>query len=394
MKSLRQLTVIVIMSIFILNVSAFAADATKFSTKPKLNNQKKWRIAYYEGGPFINYPTTLIEIVNGLIGLGWIESANIPEIKGKNTEKLWEWLSSNLKSDYLEFVKDAHYSANWNKNSKKGQESLRDKTARKIIKRFNKKKDIDLIIAMGTWAGQDLANDKHTINTLVCSTSDPITAKIIKSADDSGFSHVHARLDPTRYERQLKVFYDIIGFKKLGVAYKDTIGGRSYSAIATVEKMARELNFEIVRCHVKSDSKGEEEVKSLLSCYKKIAKDVDAIYVTSQTGVNKKSITNIVNLFNSSNIPSFSQHGMKYVKYGLLMSISQAGLKFVGKFHAKTIAQIFNGAKPGELNQVFKAPLSIALNLKTAELIGYDPPVDVIGAADEIFQEIETYKKK
>ncbi len=34
-------------------------------------------------------------------------------------------------------------------------------------------------------------------------------------------------------------------------------------------------------------------------------------------------------------------------------------------------------------------PPKIAINLKTAEIIGYDPPVDVLGAADEIYQEIE-----
>jgi len=52
--------------------------------------------------------------------------------------------------------------------------------------------------------------------------------------------------------------------------------------------------------------------------------------------------------------------------------------------------EAFCGAKPGELAQLFEEPPKIALNLKTAEMIGFDPPVDIMLAADEIFQDIET----
>ena len=72
------------------------------------------------------------------------------------------------------------------------------------------------------------------------------------------------------------------------------------------------------------------------------------------------------------------------------MSISQASYKYVGEFNAKTIAKVLNGAKPREIPQIFEEPPKIAINIKTAEIIGYDPPVDVMLAADEIFQEIET----
>ena len=40
-----------------------------------------------------------------------------------------------------------------------------------------------------------------------------INAEIIRSVEDSGLDHVHARVDPWRYERQVRVFHNIIGFK-------------------------------------------------------------------------------------------------------------------------------------------------------------------------------------
>jgi hypothetical protein len=53
----------------------------------------------------------------------------------------------------------------------------------------------------------------------------------IKSNDDSGFDHINAHVDPSRYERQVLVFHDAINFKRLGVTYENTVNGRSYDAI-------------------------------------------------------------------------------------------------------------------------------------------------------------------
>ena len=93
-------------------------------------------------------------------------------------------------------------------------------------------------------------------------------------------------------------------------------------------------------------------------------------------------------IVNNRRIPTFSQAGSGEVEAGFLVSISHAGYKYVGQFHAETIAKIFNGAMPNQLNQVFEQPPKIAINLRTAEMIGFDPPIVILGAADEIFTEI------
>jgi ABC-type uncharacterized transport system substrate-binding protein len=368
---------------FLVNVAVLAADKGNFSTNPATNNGKKWRIGYYEGGEYISYQRNLLMTVKGLMELGWIETIEIPSQAGEQTKDLWNWLVADTKSEYIEFVEDAHYSANWNKE-------LRKKTAAEIINRLNETKDIDLMIAAGTWAGKDLANDRHQTPTIVISTSNAVSAGIIKSVEDSGYDHIHARVDPFRYERQITIFYNIIGFQKLGVAYENTATGRAYAAMDKVEQVAEEYGFEIVSCYTIDDvpdiKVSEESVKK---CFTELGDKVDAIYVTVQNGVNVKSIPGLVNLVNSFDLPTFSQYGSSFVKYGFLMSISRAGYKYVGHFYAETIAKIFNGAKPRQLDQLFEDPPKIAINLKTAEIIGYDPPVDVLGAADEIYQEIE-----
>jgi ABC-type uncharacterized transport system substrate-binding protein len=401
----------------------------KFGTTPSLNKGQKWKIAFYEGGPHANYyhyleatvrglmnlgwiekadltkiksrkkdtkrlwnwlvnsaeSNYLEATVRGLMNLGWIEKADISKIKSKNedTERLWNWLVNSAESDYLEFVKDGYYSANWDDEQRQENKSG-------LLKRLKSEGEINLVMAMGTWAGLDLANNEHSVPTIVMSTSDPVESGIIKSQDDSGFDHVHARVDPYRYERQLRIFHDIIKFKKLGIAYEDSIYGRSYSAIDTVEKVAADIGFDVVKCYTKSDiSDTDVASESVIRCFNKLSKKVDAIYVTIQGGVNTESIPNLVKIANKNSIPTFSQLGSKEVQQGFLFSISRPGFKPAGLFLSATIAQVLNGAKPRQLKQVFEESPSIAINLKTAEIVGLYLYADILAAADTIYRDIK-----
>jgi ABC-type uncharacterized transport system substrate-binding protein len=384
MKIINNIFMVFSLFAFIAATPVLALDKEQktFDTSPTKNNGKKWRIAYYEGGPYIDYQKYLTETVKGLMKLGWIDSAVLPKQTGEETKLLWDWLVSDANSQYLEFMSDAHYSANWDEKERK-------ETVKKIMNRLNTKKDIDLLIAMGTWAGKDFANDDHSTPTLVLSASDPLSAGIIKSIDDSGFDHLNAAIDPFVYERQIRVFHEMINFKKLGIAYEDTEDGRSYAQIDVAEKVAKDRGFEIVKCYTVSDiGDMKKEAESVSNCFKEFSKTADAIYVTQQGGVRLETIPGLVKIAQDYRIPTFSQAGSEEVKYGFLASISQAGFKYFGEFHAKTMAQVFNGAKPNQLTQCFEQPPKIALNLKTAEIIGFDPPVVLLGASDEIFTEI------
>ncbi len=383
MKTSAKWLVFILVTLVLGLSPALASDRGQFSTNPTTNQGEKWRIGYYEGGEYIDYQKFLMETVKGLANLGWLDHIEIPKQKGEQTAKLWQWLVTNAKSDYLEFVGNAHYSCNWDDNKR---QSMVDS----IIERLNTKKDIDLMIAMGTWAGKDLANDFHHTPTMVLSASDPLSAGIIKSVEDSGFDHLHAAIDPNRHERQIRVFHEIIGFKKLGVAYEDSVNGRSYAALDVVEKMAADRDFKVVSCYTKSDiADASQAEKSVEKCFHELASKVDAIYVTQQGGITPRSIPNLVAIANQYRIPTFSQSGSEEVKHGFLVSISQAGFKYIGEFHAETFAKVFNGAKPNQLDQLFEEPPKIAINLKSAEIIGFDPPVVLLGAADEIYRTID-----
>lgn len=388
MKVISRFLISVIFIFFAAGHSPLAAENQLFKSAPEDYKGKKWRIGYYQGGDYSDYQLVLISTIKGLMELGWIEKDEIPSPPDDKNRSIWDWLSTRAKSKYLEFVDDAFYTTNWT-------DDLRKEITDKIIQRLNEKKDIDLMFAYGTWAGQDLANNRHQTPTLVFSVSEPISAGIIKSVEDSGFDHVHSRIDPERYERQIRIFHDIIRFKRLGLAYDNSEAGRTYGAIDKVERVAEELNFKLVRCFAEAAVPQKRIAENnMINCWKELKGRVDAIYVTKHLGVQLRSIPKLVNIANSARIPTFSQTGSEEVKYGFLLSIATSSLDPLGRFHAEVLGKVFNGAKPRQLAQYFESPQRIAINLATAESIGYEPPVDVLSAADEVYLETQTPESK
>ncbi|MCA1945566.1 MAG: ABC transporter substrate-binding protein [Desulfovibrio sp.] len=364
-------------------------DAASMPSLLAMTPQKKpdgtrFRIGYFEGGPYAHYPATLKATVQGLVDLGWCQPLDFPPVTDpEDARAVWAFLATNARSEYIEFVADAFFGGDWN------EKTPRETIKQQVLGRLTQKKDIDLMFAMGTWAGQDLANNAHTTPTLVMSASDPIGAKIIPSVDDSGLDHLNARVDPTRYQRQVRLFHDIIGFKKLGVVYENTVAGRSYAALDDVTLVAQERGIELVTCTAELEAVNTGQAsRNLRDCHERLAAAVDAVYLTENAGMQLHRLPMVLEPLNKARIPTFSQAGSEEVRHGVLLSIAQAGFRYVGEFHARTIAQVLRGATPRSLPQRFEEPPKIAINLKVAEVVGFDPPVDILMAADEIYEEI------
>jgi ABC-type uncharacterized transport system substrate-binding protein len=340
---------------------------------------KKWRLGYLQGGDYLDYKLTLIATIEGLIELGWISPFDINKISGLNTIEIWNWLAKENLSDYISFVSDAFYDAEWKTDH-------RLKVAENLAKRIHHKGDIDLVIAMGTWAGQDLSKRPLKTNVLVMTASDPVASGIINSPTHSGNKNLHAHIDPTFFERQIRFFHDAIKFKKLGIIYEDSLAGRSYGGIESAKRLTNELGFEIVTCFAVSDiPDAQKREEAYLNCLDSIASDIDALYVTVHGGVSETSLPMITAQSMRHGIPTFSQAGSAEVELGLLMSLSRINFRKVGLFQAAIIANVFNGAKPGELVQVFEEPLHISFNISTAVQIGFVPSADFIAAADILY---------
>jgi hypothetical protein len=54
-----------------------------------------------------------------------------------------------------------------------------------------------------------------------------------------------------RYVCLVRLFHDIVGFQKIGVAHEDSEEGRIYANLGSLERVAQERGFEIVVCYAR-----------------------------------------------------------------------------------------------------------------------------------------------
>ncbi|MBQ4492423.1 MAG: ABC transporter substrate-binding protein [Deltaproteobacteria bacterium] len=350
---------------------------------------KKWRVIYVEGGSYTDYQQILRTTAQGLAQLGAIQRSDVPIPKETHdTRPMWDWLCEHAGGDRLEFLKDGYYSANWS-------EERRAQNKAAILERIRTHKDVDMILAFGTRAGLDMATDEHQVPVMSISVTDAVKAGIIKSIEDSGRDHVHALVDPGRYQRQIVIFHNVFHFKRLGVPYENTPEGRSACAFEEIERTARQLGVAIVPCATQLRIPDKEaSFKNLQKCVKKLSISSDAIYMTISPAMQGNRMKELLTPLIEAGIPSFSQNGSEETRLGVLMSIAQNDFSHEGMASARAIVKVMDGTKPRDISQIFTGPLGMAINLKMAMLIGWDPPLEVLAAVDRIYLDLSNAREE
>ena len=357
-----------------------AARAYSAETAPP----KVWRIAYVEGGPFVDYQKILRGVAAGLLRMGLIENGSVPlPEKSEDVSAMWEWLARNAGGTAVRFLPDGFYSADWDTGTRET-----NRTA--LLERIRERKDVDMLLAFGTWGGQDFADADIDIPVIVASVTNAVEAGIIPSVEDSGRDNLTAPIEPDRFKHQVMLFHDIFRFKKLGIAYEDTPSGRGSIALNEIESAARELNVELLRCNDTFDVDDPALAATRLkACHARLAEQgADAVYLTYNRGMQPDTIADVLTPLAEAHIPTFSQTGESDVEHGALLSISQTNTEEEGVFNAELMAAIIRGAKPRDLSQIFESSVSLAMNLRMATLIGWNPPLEILAAVDEFYQEM------
>lgn len=363
-----------------------AASSKETFPAPRTKAGQKWRIGYCESARFINYAEHLYALVKGLTALGWLKGTEqLPYQPGQeDTRAMWKWLASHDLGPYIQFAGDAYYTYDGM------DDGAKKRATDMLVTRLRTRKDIDLLLAMGTVAGKLVTDDRHQVPVTVFSTSNAVAAGIVQSIDLSGREHVWAHMYVNRFKRQLEVFHDTFGFKRLGMVYEDSPAGRTMAALQDAEALAKERRFQIVRACVADNQKDKEQfLRETLTAYRKLATQVDAMYLTIYPGSRKLAmLPALLEPFYQHHVPVFTQLKLE-VQYGALMSVADADFMGIGLFGAETITKILLGASPKSLPQAYESTPYIVLNLEAARKTGYKPPFDILLIADRLYRSIE-----
>ena len=346
------------------------------------DSRPRVRVAYIEGGFYTDYAKILVALAQGLAGLDLIADGNVPvPEKVESTADIWKWLHANAGGNTLEFVADGYYSAAWD-------DAVFAEKRAALVERLNETRDIDLVLAFGTKAGQAMATDDHATPVAVLSVTDAVAAGIIPSPEDSGRDHVFAMVEHNRYYREVVLFNDIFRFKRLGIAYEDSEKGRASVAMPQIQQAAKDSNVELLTCVATLFSEDVTQATAdLIACHERLVEaGADAVYMTVNNGMQLEMMNDILRPLMAERLPTFSQNGVDEVKQGVLLSVSQVNFSGQGMFAARAIARIIQGESPRAQKQSYEERLSLAVNLRTAMLIGWNPSLAVLAAVDQIFQ--------
>ncbi len=345
----------------------------KKSSAPVLNNGRKWKIAYLQSGENSHNTQILKALVDGLAQRGWLKPLNCDGLgKDAETRECWNYICEKMNSDYLTFASSAYWSSGW-------EVSKRNNNRKEILARLNGAKDIDLLIAQGLWSGQDLATNLHKVPVLVISSLNPQTAGIRRD-DEQGLPHIFFKYDPEIIIRQIRMFHLLAGFKKLGVVYELSENGKLFSNIEALKSVAREKDFELI---IKAVAPGRrpqaESAKVLLKAYTELAKETDAIWIT--TMMEPRNLPEIMNSINKNKVPTWSPYSERFIESGGLFSVKTFPAENAADY-ADVIAMIFNGRHPLDINPFMNTRYELIINHATAKMLEYKIPHGLLQASN------------
>ncbi len=254
------------------------------------------------------------------------------------------------------------------------------------------RKDIDLIFALGTHSTKRLVKSIDHTPIIFTMVGDPVGAGIVTDWKRSAKNYTGVET-PDYYSTVVRLMHHYVPFKSLGMIY--LAGSPSHEAgIRQIIALSRELGFDFIKegfpLRDQSRKKLPRSVirNNIESALSSVCPRVEAFFVQTSN-----AFSNNFDLFHAA----FTSHRLvsagdpTNIEKGLVMGIGKNARQF-GNQSAVYAIRILEGADPGSLPMDVGSQLSIDVNLEAAKAIGFEPPFELLSAADNLFQNISDPK--
>jgi len=349
------------------------------------NSDKVLKIGYCEGESYYEFDYALYNLIYGLEEYGLIKELPEGMPVESGSRNIWKWICSQDQEDWdVRFVEKAFFSLTDNIYIRMDDLDIAGYIDQEITKR-----DIDLMISMGTTAGLITKALPGGTPMMCFAAADPVKSGIVANAQQSDTPNVWAQVDPDGFKRTIKVMNDIFQPQKVGVVYASSEDAYIYSGVDVLDEFAEENDIEVFREFVEDpETKWEydEYLKNLKNAHEKLAKEID-LFVMTTSLVEEDDFKDILQPFYDADIPIYSINSTDDVEYGALLAAESADYKNVGRFGADMIKRYINGEKLETLPQVYQTAPFLVINYDVARKIGYRPPFNLLLSANKIYIE-------
>ncbi len=329
-----------------------------------------WRAVMVISGPFVIYQRFLATTAHALDQLNVIENGSVPSPEDKRAvAPLWDWLADNAGGDSIRFLKDGLYDYQWQKNPAVTQ---------KLVDRINQNRDVDLIIALGTYASAQVAEKIKNIPIISFVSTNAITSGLVKSAQDSGQDNLHVTVEPNRFAGQIEVFHELFRFKRMGFVYVFDASENQYEN-DKIKPVCDRLGVTFKPCGLRFSDDAGHTLDGVMQCVRQLVErdHVDAIAFSAFNYPDNRK-NEVADYMIQHQLPSFSLAATSsFVSNGLLAGLDQSNLSEIGEFEANVIQSVLAGETPRNINQIFSPQHKLNVNLTTAMALGWHIPFDL-----------------
>jgi ABC-type uncharacterized transport system substrate-binding protein len=248
--------------------------------------------------------------------------------------------------------------------------------------------DIDLIFTIGTHSTKRMVKAEKKTPIVYTIVGDPQNAGIVKDWKSSGANYTGVET-PEYYTKVVRLMHHFVSFKSLGMIYLK--GSPSHEAgIRQIRKLSKEIGFKFI--HKGFPLRDENRVRfprdqirsNMQSALEAVCPQVDAFFVQTSNTFTKE-----FDVF----MAAFLKHRIvsagdpTNIQKGLVMGIGKDAGRF-GRQCAQYAVKILEGTPPATLPMDVGVKLSVDVNLKAAELVGFEPAFELISGADNLYQNV------
>ncbi|MFV0432336.1 MAG: ABC transporter substrate-binding protein [Alphaproteobacteria bacterium] len=230
--------------------------------------------------------------------------------------------------------------------------------------------DYDVIVAIATpsaLAVKTAIEDKPIVFTAV---TDPVAAGLISSMDQ-GEANITGISDLAPVEQQIKMMQELFGNDiTIGVPYNPS-EANAVSLVELTKEIGQKLNVKIETAAAFTTGEVPQATSKLLS-------SSNVLYLINDNTIASAADA-IIEMANDAEIPTFTA-SPDMVAQGALISLGTDYYN-IGKQTGAQVAQILNGASPKDIKPVVAAASELILNMKTADILGYKFPADILAKA-------------
>lgn len=270
---------------------------------------------------------------------------------------------------FMDHLQSKEMPVKYNVHIANGDQALNQSIARSIAD-----ENPDLVLTISTPSSQACFKTLPHATILFSAVTDPVGAGLLQSLSKPG-PRITGMTDMSPIEPQIKLITVLVHqLKTIGVIYNDN-ESNSVSLVKIIEEDCAKQGINLVK---KVANSGEE----VASAAQSLVGQCDAIYVPADNTV-VSVIETVARICAKNRLPLFAAD-VDSIPRGAIVTLA-IDYYNMGKQTGRMAERILKGEAPSSMPVESLEDLRIHVNTKAAEMMGVELPVDLLQAADVIY---------